>query len=54
MKIRSIEYTRKFNLGNYETQDIKIQAEVDDNDNVDAVFLELKKKVLALGNPEEK
>lgn len=48
MKIRTIEFTRKFNLGNYETQDIKVLAEIDDNENADAAFLQLKKKVLAM------
>jgi len=49
MKYKTIEFTKKFNLGNYETQDIKIQVEIEENENVDAVFLQLKKKVLELG-----
>ena len=50
MKYRTIEFTKKFNLGNYETQDIKILVEVEDNENVDEVFLKLKKKVLEMGS----
>jgi len=49
MKIKTIEFTKKFNLGNYETQDIKILAEVGENENVDEAFLALKKKVLEMG-----
>jgi len=49
MKIKTIEFTKKFNLGNYETQDIKILAEVDEKENVDEAFLNLKKKVLEMG-----
>lgn len=49
MKYRSVEFTKKFNLGNYETQDIRILVEVEDNENVDEVFLKLKKKVLEMG-----
>lgn len=50
MKYKSVEFTKKFNLGNYETQDIRILVEVEDNENVDEVFLKLKKKVLEMGN----
>lgn len=49
MKIRTIRYVRKFNLGNYETQDIDLTAEVGENENVDEAFLKLKKKVLEMG-----
>jgi len=50
LKYKTIEYTKKWNLGNYETQDIKIQVEVEEGENVDEVMLKLKKKVLEMGN----
>jgi len=53
MKYKTIEFTKKFNLGNYETQDIKILVEVEEGENVDEAFLKLKKKVLDMGNPKE-
>lgn len=49
MEYKTIRYVRKFNLGNYETQDIDVSVEVDENENVDEVFLKLKKKVLEMG-----
>jgi len=49
MKYKSIEFTKKFNLGNYETQDVRILAEVEENENVDECFVKLKKKVLEMG-----
>lgn len=52
MKIKQIIYRRKFNLGGYETQDIELIAEVSENENVDEVFLKLKKKVLEMGRGE--
>ena len=50
MKYKTIEFTKKWNLGNYETQDVKILAEVEENENVDEAFLKLKTKVLEMGN----
>ena len=49
MNFKSIEFTKKFNLGNYETQDIRILVELDEGENVDEAFLKLKKKVLEMG-----
>jgi len=45
MKIKSIEVARKFNLGNYETQDIKLTAELDETDNPDSVIISLKNQI---------
>jgi len=50
MKYKTIEFTKKFNLGNYETQDVKILVEVDENEEIGEVFLKLKKTVIELGN----
>ena len=50
MKYKSVEFTKKFNLGNYETQDVRILVEVDENENIDEVFVKLKKKVLEMGS----
>lgn len=49
MRLKQIVYTKKFNLGNYETQDIQLTAELDENENIDEAFLKLKKKVLEMG-----
>jgi len=49
MKLRQLVYRKKFNLGNYETQDIELVAELGENDNADEEFLKLKKKVLEMG-----
>ncbi len=44
MKYKSIEFTKKWNLGNYETHDVKIQAEVEENENIDEAFLKWAKR----------
>ena len=44
MKITSIEFTRKFNLGNFESQDIKLAANLDDDEDVDQAIVALKEK----------
>lgn len=54
MKYKLIRYVRKSNLGNYETQDIDITVEVGDNENIDEIFLKLKRKVLEFGGHGEK
>ena len=46
MKIKSVEFARKFNLGNFETQDIKLAADVEEADDVDSVINQLKQKAL--------
>jgi len=45
MKIKTVEVARKFNLGNYETQDIKLGAEVDDGEDAGAVINSLKNQI---------
>lgn len=49
MKYKTLEYTKKFNLGNYETQDIKIMVELEDGEGILEAFKKLKEKVLELG-----
>ena len=45
MQIKQIQYSRKFNLGNYETEDISYVAELDEEDNPDKAMAELILKV---------
>ena len=46
MKITHVEFARKFNLGNFETQDIKIAADVEENEDVNGAIQELKQIAL--------
>ena len=41
MKLIKITYTRKYNLGNYETHDITLEAEMQDDDNPQTVLTSL-------------
>lgn len=45
MKIKQITYRRKFNLGDYENEDIELIADLLEDEDIDAAFKELKKKV---------
>lgn len=45
MKITNIEVARKFNLGNFETQDIKLTAEVEETEDVKEVIEKLKQEI---------
>jgi hypothetical protein len=49
-QIKEITFTRKFNLGNYETMDISLTATVGPEDSVDEVFKALDKKTVQLRN----
>lgn len=49
-QIKEITFTRKFNLGNYETMDISLTATVGPYDSVDEVFKALDKKTVQLRN----
>ncbi|MEL6494104.1 MAG: hypothetical protein AAFQ41_03145 [Cyanobacteria bacterium J06623_7] len=42
MKITTITYQRKKNLGNYEMEDISLTAEIEEGDNVEAEIEVLK------------
>ena len=46
MKIKSVRFVRKFNLGNFENQDIDLTAEIEEGETVDQVIQALKKKAL--------
>lgn len=46
MKITTVEFTRKFNLGNFESQDIKLQADVEEGESAETVIQSLKKIAL--------
>ena len=47
MKITNVEFARKKNLGNFETQDIKLSADVDEGEDANRVISELKAIVIA-------
>ena len=48
--IKEISFTRKFNLGNYETMDIELTATIGPEDDVDEVYKALDKKTVQLRN----
>ena len=45
MKIKRICYRRKFNLGNYENEDIEFIADVDEDEDPEQAFKKLRKLV---------
>jgi len=49
MKITSIEVARKFNLGNFETQDIKLIAELEEGESADNAIVSLKDQIKLQG-----
>ncbi len=46
MKPQIIAITRKFNLGNYQTMDIHVEASVNENENVVDALMELEKLIM--------
>ena len=46
MIIKTVEFAKKKNLGNFETQDLKLIADVEEGENPDDVITELKQKIL--------
>lgn len=46
MKITNVEVARKFNLGNFETEDIKLTADIEEGDVVDDVITLLKNQII--------
>jgi len=54
LNYKEIAYMKKFNLGNYETEQISLSANLDHNTDVDEAFKKLKAKVHQLHNePKE-
>jgi len=48
MKPKTMTLRKKFNLGNYETEDIEISMELEEGDDIDVSFEILKQKILYL------
>lgn len=48
--IKEISFTRKFNLGGYETMDVGLVATIGPGDSVDEVFKALDKKTVDVRN----
>ncbi|MHA1631369.1 MAG: hypothetical protein ACTSXC_00925 [Candidatus Freyarchaeota archaeon] len=48
MQILEVRYSRRFNLGNYESEEIGLSAQLEDGDNLDEVFKTLKGQVMRL------
>jgi len=49
MKITNVEVARKFNLGNFETQDIKLTADLDEGETADSAIVSLKNQIKLQG-----
>lgn len=50
MKIKEVTFTRKFNLGGYQTMDVSLTATIGPEDDVDETFRALDKKTLEIRN----
>ena len=48
MNIKEIGYSRKFNLGNYETEEINLTATLEELEDISEAFRELKQTVFGL------
>lgn len=48
MKVQEMGYSRKFNLGNYETEEISLTASLEDLEDIAEAFRELKQTVFGL------
>ncbi|MDH5439098.1 MAG: hypothetical protein OEZ48_09550 [Candidatus Bathyarchaeota archaeon] len=48
MKMKEVEYSRTFNLGEYESERIGLKAELDEAEDLDEAFRNIKERVLRL------
>ena len=48
MQILEVRYSRRFNLGNYESEEIGLSAQLEAGDNLDEAFKTLKGQVMRL------
>ena len=48
LKYTELEYSRTFNLGNYESEHITLKADLDNTENLNEAFMELKADVFRL------
>ena len=48
MQILEVRYSRRFNLGNYESEEISLAAQLEAGDELDEVFKTLKSQVMRL------
>ena len=49
-EIKEVSFTRKFNLGGYQTMDVGLVATIGPGDNIDEVFRALDKKTVEIRN----
>jgi hypothetical protein len=47
MQVNEVKYARKFNTGNYESEEYSVTATVEDGENANEVFAKLKEEVIA-------
>jgi len=48
LKIKEVEYSRTFNLGQYESERIGLKVELDESEDLDEAFRNIKARVLQL------
>lgn len=53
MKVSEVKYARKFNTGNYESEEYSVTAIVEEDDSATAVFQKLKQEVTAAHSGEQ-
>lgn len=48
MKYRELEYSRTFNLGEYESERVALRADLDETDDIDETFKTMKGRIFKL------